>query len=103
MDEIKRRTQRPEESIGIYLAVMSALFRRLTCPVSEAARLKIILKNLSPFYQPHLVLIDVHSIDHLRTVCRKLEEKRLAVESFQLPSRKNALEPDLACVCLRCS
>lgn len=32
-EEIRRRTQGPDESIGIYLAIMSGYFRRLTCPI----------------------------------------------------------------------
>ncbi|KAJ8978108.1 hypothetical protein NQ317_015918 [Molorchus minor] len=36
-----RRTGK-DESIGIYLSIMSAMFDRLTCPVSESVQLKII-------------------------------------------------------------
>lgn len=99
-DEIKRRTQGNDESIGIYLSVMSAMFSRLTCPVSEDIQLKIILRNISPFYQTQLGLTDVTSIAHLRTLGRRLEAHREAVEAFCLPTRRNTntLEPDLAYV-----
>lgn len=96
-DEICKRTQGPDESIGIYLAVMSGYFKRLTCPVSEDAKLKILLRNLAPFYQSQLALVDVSSVSQLRTLCRRLEERRESVERYSQPSRRaNLLEPDLA-------
>lgn len=99
LDEIKRRTQGKDETIGIYLSVMSSLFGRLACPVSETARLKILLRNISPFYQSQLGLVEVNSIDDLRTYCRKLEARRESVEAFTFPSRHSStLEPDLAYV-----
>ncbi|KAJ8964964.1 hypothetical protein NQ317_017107 [Molorchus minor] len=99
-EEIKRRTQGSDESIGIYLSIMSAMFSRLTCPVGEDVQLKIIMRNISPFYQTQLGLVDITSITQLRTLGRKLEARREAVEAFSLPSRRstNALEPDLAYV-----
>ncbi|KAJ8934735.1 hypothetical protein NQ318_001556 [Aromia moschata] len=80
-EEIKRRTQGSDESIGIYLSVMSAMFNRLTCPTQ-------------------LGLTDVTSIAELRTLGRRLEARREAVEAFSPPSRKtnNTLEPDLTYV-----
>lgn len=98
MDEIKKRTQGPDESIGIYLAIMSAMFGRLTCSISETTQLKILLRNISPFYQNQLGLVEVTSVAHLRTLCSKLEERREAVEAFVSPSRRHELEPDLAYV-----
>lgn len=96
LEEIKRRTQGADESIGIYLAVMSAMFGRLNCPVSEAVRLKILMKNISPVYQTQLALVDITSIEQLKTLCRRLEARREAAESFTAPPRKSLLEPDLA-------
>ncbi|KAJ8911597.1 hypothetical protein NQ315_003978 [Exocentrus adspersus] len=99
-EEIKRRTQGSDESIGIYLSIMTAIFSRLTCPVSEDIQLKVILKNISPFYQTQLGLTEITSISQLRTLGRKLECTREAVETFSLPSRRsnNTFEPDLAYV-----
>lgn len=100
LEEIKCRTQGSDESIGIYLSVMSAMFSRLTCGISEDIQLKIIMRNISPFYQTQLGLIDITSIAQLRILGRKLEARREAVEAFSLPNRKriNTLEPDLAYV-----
>lgn len=98
-EEIRRRTQGPEESIGIYLAVMLGYFKRLTCPISEQAKLKILLRNLAPFYQSQLALVDITSISQLRSLCRRLEERRESVENFSQPPRRSShLEPDLAYV-----
>lgn len=98
-DEIKRRTQGPEETIGIYLAIMASLFGRLSTPISEEVQLRILMRNIAPFYQTQLSLLDVKSIDELRRLCRRLEVRRESVEAFSLPNKRvNALEPDLAYV-----
>lgn len=97
LQEITKRTQGPDESIGIYLAVMAGYFNRMTCPVSEEVKMKIILRNIAPFYQNHLALVDVKSLSHLRELCRRLEVRKESVENFVTPSRRNCcLEPDLA-------
>lgn len=96
-EEIKRRTQGEGENIGIYVACMSNLFSRLSVTIPEHTQLKLILKNLSPFFQLHLGLTEVHSIDELVQLCNKLETKRHNVESYVKPhKKKNDLEPDLA-------
>lgn len=100
-DEIKRRTQSPDETIGMYIAVMTNLFNRLTVPVAEPLRLKILLKNIAPFYQTQLGLMEIKSIEELLKYGRMLESCKSSVESFKPPpSRRvtNLLEPDLAAV-----
>lgn len=67
-EEIKHRTQGRDESIGIYLASMTGLFRRMSCPVSEKVQLKVILRNISPYYQTQLGLVDITSLAQLRTL-----------------------------------
>lgn len=99
LEEIKKRTQGNDETIGIYLSVMRALFGRMTCAVEEGSQLKIILRNLTPFYQTQLGLIEIKNIEHLRELGKRLEARREAVEAFTAPSKKNStLEPDLAYV-----
>lgn len=97
-EELKRRTQGPDESIGIYVAIMNTLFSRLTIKVSEKVKLKILRNNISPFYQTQLALIDINSIDDLIKYGRVLEARKSVVESFVSPTKKtcNLLEPDLA-------
>ncbi|KAJ8977802.1 hypothetical protein NQ317_000059 [Molorchus minor] len=102
-DEIKRRTQGANESIGLYIAVMNNLFDRLTIKVTEATKLKILRNNIAPFYQTQLALKlgDITTTNELLTLGRKLEERKKAVKTFNYPpSRKfnSMLEPDLAYV-----
>lgn len=100
-DEIKRRTQGKDETIGTYIAVMQSLFSRLTTQMTEEQKLKILKKNVTPFYQTQLGLTEVKDIAGLVEVGKKLEAIRNSVESFiPPPSKKNTslLEPDLAYV-----
>lgn len=98
-DEIRKRTQGPDESIAIYMAVMTGYFNRLTCSISEETKLKIILRNLAPYYQSHLALVTVNSLSELRELGRRLEAGKEAMENFVPPSRRGAvMEPDLAYV-----
>lgn len=97
LEEIKRRTQGKNESVGLFIAVMTNMFERMSVPVSEATQLKIILKNVSPFYQMNLSLTDIGSLSELLQYCKRLEAKKYNIDNFALPTRsKNDLEPDLA-------
>lgn len=97
MEEVKHRTQGQNESIGLYLSVMSNLFARFTHKISDANQLKILMKNILPFYQTQLGLVEITSIPQLLKLCRQLEARRVSVESFAPPPGRNkALEPDLA-------
>lgn len=98
-DEIRKRTQGPDESIGIYIAVMLGYFNRLTCTVSEETKLRVIMRNLSPFYQNHLALVEVNSILELRQLGKRLEAQKESVENFVAPGRRShVMETDLAYV-----
>lgn len=100
-EEIKRRTQGSQESLGMYLAVMNNMFNRLTVGVSEKTKLKILLKNITPFYQQQLGLTEVKTIEELLKFGRIIEARKIAVDSFVPPALKKTnrmLEPDLACL-----
>lgn len=99
-EEIRRRTQGNDESMGMYIAIMTNMFNRLTIPVSESVRLKVILNNITPFYQSQLGLTKVDSIDHLVELGRQLEARKERIEAFVPPPRNrgNLMEPDLAFV-----
>lgn len=98
-EEIKHRTQGSQESIGIYISIMKNLFSRLSVKISETMQVKIVLKNLSPFYQTQLGLVDITSIDQLLKYGRQLEARKAYVEAYVPPPNKSkALEPDLAYV-----
>lgn len=100
VEEIRLRTQGKDESIDVYIAVMHGLFSRLATPYSEEQRLKILLRNVSPFYQTQLSLVTVSTTNELIRYGRALEATKISVEGFAPPpSRKsNLLEPDLAYV-----
>ena len=100
MDEIKARTQGSDESIGMYLAVMDGLFSFLKPPMAEDDKLRILRRNILPFYQTQLGLFEVVSVDKLRELCRKLEVTRVAVDSFIPPAAnvKTSVEPYYAYV-----
>lgn len=97
-EEIRRRTQGKDEQIGIYLATMRSLFSRLGSPPSEDQQVKILMRNILPFFQTQLALLNISSYAELKNYCRQLEERRESVESFAPPPRKSqfCLEPDLA-------
>lgn len=99
-EELRKRTQHPSETIGVYLAVMSSYFARLRCPVDERTKLMIIIKNIHPFYQDRLRDPLPTTLDELRVVCRRMEERRDAIRGYVEPSSKRTgiLERDLAYV-----
>lgn len=101
--EIKGRTQGSNESVGIYCSIMENLFNRLTIKIPESTRLKIIINNLSPFYQTSLALHEIGTIEELIKLGRMLEARKSSVEAFRPPVTRNrhsqrCLEPDLAYV-----
>lgn len=104
-DEIRNRTQGNSENMGLYVAIMDSLFDRLTIKVPEATRMKVILRNIAPFYQQQLGLTTPKSREELLEAGRILEARKTSVDSFSPPipasrklSRNKLLEPDLAYV-----
>ena len=100
MEDIRKRTQGPNESIGTYTAIMDNMFNRLTVAVPENVRLEIVMRNLAPFYLSQLGVADEFtSVEDLERFGRRLEERKYRIESYNHPpSKKNSLEPDLAYV-----
>lgn len=96
-DEIKKRTQGEKESIGTFIAAVLNMFDRLEGAVPEATKLKILLENVDPFYQPYLALAEIDTVNNLLKFCRKLDDKRHLMKNFSRPPpRSQVLEPDLA-------
>lgn len=97
--EITQRTQGATETMGLYVSVMKNLFSRLSVKVSESAQLRVIMRNIHPFYQSQLGLIDVTSCEQLLKLSRQLEARRARIESFvPPPNHGKVMEPDLAYV-----
>ncbi|KAG5862087.1 hypothetical protein JTB14_008120 [Gonioctena quinquepunctata] len=83
--------------LGELINSMLPIGKRLTCPVSEETKIKILSRNIAPFYQTQLALVEVTSMSQLRELGRRLETRKEAAENFSAPCRKSsALEPDLA-------
>lgn len=106
-DQIKKRTQGPSETIGMYFANMSTLFDDLTMRVPEDIKVAIVRSNLMPLYQNQLALNDPKSLEELKSLCKRLEQSRHAVENYHPPrANRNALEPELAVInevrCFQC-
>lgn len=99
-EELQKRTQHPSESIGVYLAVMTSYFNRLRCSMSEDAKLKVIMRNLHPFYLDRLRDPPPSTIAELREQCRKMEDRRDLINNYVEPSTRRAgiMERDLAYV-----
>ncbi|XP_050298568.1 uncharacterized protein LOC126737634 [Anthonomus grandis grandis] len=99
LSEVNQRTQGPDETIGMYIATMKTAFKRFTCHIPESAKLKILLKNIAPFYQNQLGLTKVKSIEELLKLSCRLEERKASIEAFTpSPRNRKFLEPDLAYV-----
>ncbi|XP_074025990.1 uncharacterized protein [Leptinotarsa decemlineata] len=96
-EEIKRRTQGTNENIGLYIASMKGLFKKMRNPISEESQLEIILERIDPYYHPFLAFGNITSIADLLESCRKLDAKRQLAKSYTPPPHKNrSLIPELA-------
>lgn len=97
-EEIRNRTQGQDESIGAYFACMINLFSRLPTKPSEEQKLQVLRRNIAPYYIHAMGLQDIHTVDKLREICKKLEDNRLMADKFHPPpsARRNLLEPDLS-------
>lgn len=96
-EEIRRRTQGPNESIGVYCAVMNNYFHRLPRVPPEAEMVKILRKNILPFYVDRLALYDIQTVRELIRLGRQLEDAKWRVENHRPPpTGRNLLEPDLS-------
>lgn len=97
--QILTRTQGKDESIGIYVAIMTSLFDRMPTNVSDTLRMKVLRTNILPFYQERLSLLEIGTPFELIEYYRKLESTRVNMESFKPPQTSPlSLEPDLAYV-----
>lgn len=97
--EISERKQHTTENVGMYVAMMATLFDRLSRPVSESTRVRMIVENLSPFYQSQLGTRTVSTLAELRAFGHEVEVVRYRIDAYEAPRGKSMLremEPDLA-------
>lgn len=98
MEEIRRRTQGPDERLIIYVACMQSLFNRLSRRVPELEQVGIIRRNLLPHLVTGLTFCEVESVDDLLKYGRAIEETHWRASKYVPPSSmvKGLQEPGLA-------
>ncbi|XP_063830407.1 uncharacterized protein LOC135079698 [Ostrinia nubilalis] len=98
LQEIRSRTQGPDESICSYLSLMQNYFSRLRKPLDDEEKLSLVKFNIRPSYSIPLVNVEIKSWADLKRHCRQLEAAKQRAESFTEPPRgvQNAVAPDLA-------
>lgn len=97
-NEILVRTQGNDERSVIYVSIMENLFNRLLNPPNELFKMKIILRNLQPYFQYHLSLHNPTGLQELKNLCLIIENAKLRAQKFREPPpcTSNTLAPDLA-------
>lgn len=75
-EQIKKRKQKNNETIALFIAHMQTLFNRLSRPPVESSRIKYIRSNLLPEYIGQFALIDIVTIEQLLNLGKKLEEAK---------------------------
>lgn len=98
MQEIRSRTQGPEEGIITYLSIMKNYFNRLIKSITEEEQLNIVKYGIRPFYSAQLALVNITTWPELKNKCRLLEHANYRALSFKEPPSfsNNMLCPDLA-------
>lgn len=97
-EEIRKRSQGPQEKVIVYIASMQNLFNRLTNQPSEGTRVALIRRNLLPYIQNALALQTIETVEQLTRFCRSVEETALRAHQYCPPSTnyRSLLEPQLA-------
>lgn len=73
LDAIKKRIQKPDESIIQFLVAMEDLFLRLPTVMNEVDRVKIVRANLLPRYVSALAVYQINSLWELKESCKRIE------------------------------
>lgn len=97
--EIRTRTQGESENITIYLSIMHGMFSRLNRPLSEDAKLEILLHNIRPCYASTLsASTDIKTMDSLKSICRNYENIQSRFSQFHEPPKvsSNTIAPEFA-------
>lgn len=96
-NDLRNRSQGPEEKAAIFIAVMENLFRKLSERPPESKRLTIIRRNLLPYLQNQLALQRITAISELIQACQTVEAVRLRSERVRPPPSNPRLvaEPHL--------
>lgn len=97
-DEIRARTQGPDEKVELYVAVMQNLMNRFAQPVPEPTKLQLIIRNLQPNFQSEILVRQSASLSQLISTCKNMEDNAHRVATFKNPPTRTTalLEPELA-------
>lgn len=80
-EHIKNRLQEPNERIVTYFAIMEDLFLKLSRPINEGVKVKIIRRNLRTEFIQGLGIQVVHTVYELKMYCKDLESNFLRIKS----------------------
>lgn len=102
--EIDSRMQGKNESFGVYVASMELLFQNFIEPVARDRQLKTIIRNMRPFYLEKLSLIEIRSLDELKSYCKRIDDVKYNLDRrfSQHPSNietKNVGRHKLSALC----
>lgn len=84
-NDIRNRTQGPNERTAIFCAQMRNLFRKLSQRPTEELQLRIIRRNLLPEIQTQLALQSFTSVAELEAAAQSLENVRTRVQRMRPP------------------
>lgn len=92
LQEIRARTQAKSETIVSFVSTILGMFDRLEKKVSEEMKLDILSRNIRPEYSRDLALQDIHSIEHLKALCKRIELSQVKAAQFREPNSSNQVE-----------
>jgi hypothetical protein len=90
LDSIKGRKQRENESITIYVAIMEDMFQRLNVWPTERERIKILRKNVLPYYIHQTSLITFSTVEEFKAKCKLLEAGKIQAEGATMATKSNS-------------
>jgi len=80
---IHSRKQGPQEDIAIYISHMLGLFDNLSDLPSDSEQLRIIVRNLAPFYLNQIDMSSITSLNQLKNKGKELEYKRTLQQEYE--------------------
>lgn len=73
LDQLRRLRQKDDETFVVFEARCDELFRQLSEPLSDSAKVQKVLKVLHPYYRSRVRLTDMDSMRALRRECKNME------------------------------
>ena len=90
LQEIRARTQGPEERISHFLNIMHNYFSRLRKPLDDNEKLSIVRYNIRPFFSTQLALETINTWAELKSRCRLLEHAKQRADIFIDPPKASS-------------